>query len=166
MSSGLAGGDADHLLDEIDAGDHLGDGMLDLQPGVHLEEVEALVLRDHELDRAGGIVVDRSRQGDGLLAHAAARLGVEQRRGRLLDDLLVAPLDRAFALGEVDAGAVLVAEHLDLDVAGVLDELLDEDPVVAERRLGLRARSLERLRDILGPAGDAHAPCRRRRRRP
>jgi hypothetical protein len=35
---------------------------------------------------------------------------------------------------------VLVAEHLDLDVARVLDELLEEHPVVAERRLGFRAR--------------------------
>jgi hypothetical protein len=29
---------------------------------------------------------------------------------------------------------VLVAEHLDLDVARLVDELLDEDAVVAERR--------------------------------
>ncbi len=46
-------------LDEVDPGDHLGDGMLDLEPGVHLEEVEALVLPGDELDRAGGIVADR-----------------------------------------------------------------------------------------------------------
>ena len=68
-------------------------------------------------------------------------------RRRLLDDLLVAALDRAFALAQVDDVAVLVAEHLDLDVARVLDELLDEDAVVAEARLGLRAgtsRSLPR----------------------
>jgi hypothetical protein len=31
---------------------------------------------------------------------------------------------------------VLVAEHLDFDVARIDDELLDEDAVVAERRLG------------------------------
>ena len=29
------------LLDEVDPGDHLGDGMLHLDPGVHLDEVEA-----------------------------------------------------------------------------------------------------------------------------
>jgi hypothetical protein len=36
---------------------------------------------------------------------------------------------------------VLVAEHLDLDMAGIDDEFLDEDAVVAERglRLGLGA---------------------------
>jgi hypothetical protein len=36
--------DADHLLDQIEAGDALGDRVLDLQPRVHLEEVEALSL--------------------------------------------------------------------------------------------------------------------------
>ena len=66
----------------------------------------------------------------------AGRL-VQQRRRRFLDDLLVAPLDRAFALEQVDDVSVLVAKHLDLDVARVLDELLDEDAVVAERAPGL-----------------------------
>ena len=38
------------------------------------------------------------------------------RRRRFLDDLLMAPLDRAFALDKRDHGAVLVAEQLHLDV--------------------------------------------------
>jgi hypothetical protein len=33
-------GHADHLLDQVDAGDQLGHRMLDLQAGVHLQEVE------------------------------------------------------------------------------------------------------------------------------
>jgi hypothetical protein len=41
----LAIRDADHLLDEIDAGDLLGHGMLHLQAGVHLKEIEALAGR-------------------------------------------------------------------------------------------------------------------------
>ena len=135
----LAGGDADHLLDQIDAGDELGDGVLDLQAGVHLQEEERAVLAGDELDGAGAVVADGLGQRDRLLAHGLARLGIEQRRGRLLDDLLVAALDGAFALAQVDDVAVLVAQHLDLDVARVLDELLDEHAVVAEARLGLRA---------------------------
>ena len=47
-----------------------------------------------------------------------AQLGVDGRRGRLLDDLLVAALDRALPLEEVDDVAVLVGEDLHLDVAG------------------------------------------------
>ena len=50
---GLAPGRTDHLFDQIDPGDHLRHRMLDLQPGVHFQEEEALVLTGHELDRAG-----------------------------------------------------------------------------------------------------------------
>ena len=34
----LAAGDAEHLADEVDAGDPLGHRMLDLDAGVHLDE--------------------------------------------------------------------------------------------------------------------------------
>ena len=36
----FARGDRDLLLDQIDAGHHFGDGMLDLNAGVDLDEVE------------------------------------------------------------------------------------------------------------------------------
>ena len=36
----LARGHQQLGLDQIDAGDHFGHGMLDLNPGVHLDEVE------------------------------------------------------------------------------------------------------------------------------
>ena len=52
----LARGDAQLLLDEVDAGDQLGHRVLDLQPGVHLEVVELAVLVE-ELDGAGVDVV-------------------------------------------------------------------------------------------------------------
>jgi hypothetical protein len=65
--------------------------------------------------------------------------GVDGGRGRLLDDLLVAPLDRAVALAEVDDVAVAVAEHLDLDVAAVHDGALEDQLAAAERGLGLGA---------------------------
>ena len=38
--SALAGGDAELPFDEIEPGHRLGDGMLDLQPRVHLEEIK------------------------------------------------------------------------------------------------------------------------------
>ena len=128
----LAGGDPDHLLDEIDAGDEFGHRMLDLEPRIHLQEIEAPVLPGDELDGAGAVVADRLGERDRLLAHLGARLRVEQRARRFLDDLLVAALDRALALAEIDDVAVLVAQNLDFDVARIGDELLDEDAVVAE----------------------------------
>ena len=153
----FAGGDTDHLLDQIDAGDEFGHRMLDLQPRVHLEEEEALVLAGDEFDRAGAVVTDGLGERDRLLAHGLARGGVEQRARRLLDHFLIAALDRAFALAEIDDVAVLVAQHLDFDVARLDDEFLDEDAVVAERGLRLRTGARKALRHFAIAVGDAHA---------
>ncbi len=81
----------------------------------------------------------------------------------------MAALDRALALPEVDDGAVRVAEHLHLDVPRLLDELLDEHPVVAERGprfvlaadesfpgFGVRARDAQALPAAAGARLDHH----------
>jgi hypothetical protein len=123
----LAGRHADHQLDQVQPGDALGDRVLDLQPRVHLEEVEALVAADDELDRArptGSSPPSPAPPPARPSPCASRRRG---RAGRLLDHLLVAALDRALALPQVDGVAVRIAQHLDLDVARLLDELLDED---------------------------------------
>ena len=53
----LAGGDADLLAHQVDAADHFGHRMLDLQAGVHLDERELAVLVE-ELQRAGVAVAE------------------------------------------------------------------------------------------------------------
>ena len=81
-------------------GHRLGHRVLDLDAGVHLHEVE---LRRR---RRGTRPCRRSRSRpprrrcDRGLAHPLAQLRVDDRRGRLLDQLLVAALDRALALAE------------------------------------------------------------------
>gem|GEM_PF-5682781 len=50
------------------------------------------------------------------------------------------PLQGAVALVEVDGLTGGVGQHLDLDVAGIDDGLLEIHPVVAEGRLGLAHR--------------------------
>jgi len=52
VAQGLARGDPELLADEVDPGDHLGHGVLHLEPRVHLEEVEATLGVHEELDRA------------------------------------------------------------------------------------------------------------------
>ena len=69
-----------------------------------------------------------------------ARLGRERGRGRLLEQLLVAALDGAVALAQVHAVAVLVGQHLELDVPRVLHVPLQVHLAVAERRLRLLRR--------------------------
>src|SRR5439155_11284024 len=124
---------------------------------VHLEEVEALVLADAELPRAGRLVVHRLGERNRLLAHRTARRIVEKRAGCFFDHLLVAPLDRAFTFPQVDGVAVRIAEHLDLDVARLFDELLDEHAVVAEARARLVAAGAEAVEGLAVVEGDAQA---------
>ena len=52
----LAGGDAEHLADQVDARDLLGDAVLDLEAGVDLEERDRAVLGDEELAGPGADV--------------------------------------------------------------------------------------------------------------
>jgi hypothetical protein len=131
--------------------------MLHLQPRVHFQEVETLVLAGDELDGAGGIVIHGLSQRHRLLAHLAPRGFIQQRRRRLLDHLLIAALDRAFALAEIDHIAMLVAEHLDFDVPGIDDEFLDEDTVIAERGFGFGLCQIEPFGDFRPGMRDAHA---------
>ena len=152
----LAGGDQDLLADDVDAADHLGHAVLDLHPRVHLEE-EVLVADLHALDRAGAAVADRGGRVGGDLADPLAHLGVDVRARRLLDHLLVTALDRAVALAEVDHVAVPVGEHLDLDVARVLEVALDVDAVVGEELLAFAGRALEGLLEVVGGHRDAEA---------
>ncbi|GIW74714.1 MAG: hypothetical protein KatS3mg103_1236 [Phycisphaerales bacterium] len=79
--------------------------------------------------------------------------------GGFLDELLVAALHGAVALEEVDGVAVLVAQDLDLDVAGVLEELLDEDAAVAEGGLGFLLGLLDVGAQGRLVVADAHAPA-------
>ena len=103
------------------------------------------------------VVADGFCQRDRLLAHLLAGGGVEQRTWGLLDHFLIAALDRAFALAEINDVAVLVAQHLDLDVARIGDEFLDEHAVVAEGGLRLRLRPCEAFRHLGLGIGNAHA---------
>ena len=121
----------------------LGDGMLDLDAAVDLDEVGVALGVDQELERAQVLVAGRGHGLDGPLGELLAGGVGERRAGRLLDQLLVAPLDRAVALAHVDGVAEAVDRDLDLDVAVVVEVLLQVQRVVAEAGLGLGAADLE-----------------------
>ncbi len=62
-----------------------------------------------------------------------------------------------FALAEVDHVAVLIAEDLDFDVAGVFDELLNIDAAVAEGSLGFGGGGFEAVDEVIGAIDASHA---------
>jgi hypothetical protein len=156
--------DQDLGADEVEAGDDLGDGVLDLDARVHLDE-EPLVAVEvvEELDRAGVVVADLLGHARGGLAKLRTILFGAAEARRDLDDLLVAALHRAVALVQVDDVAVLVAEDLHLDVFGAGDVFLEEDGRIAEGAAGLALRLVEQVREIGRPC--ARPACRARRRR-
>ena len=131
--------------------------MLHLNAGVHLHEVEVQVVVDEVLDGSGVVVADGLAEADGGLAHALTEIIRHERGGALLEDLLVAPLEGAVALAEVDDLAVLVAEDLKLDVVGVDDQFLDVDIGIAEGLLSLHAGAVEALHEASLVVGHAHA---------
>src|SRR6185312_12737406 len=67
----------------------------------------------------------------------------EQRRAGFLDHLLIPALNGTIAHSGRPNIAVVVGDHLDLDMAGVGDKALQEHHRVAERALSLALRALE-----------------------
>jgi hypothetical protein len=153
-----AGGDAELRLDEVQSQDLLGDRVLDLDARIAFdEEVPAALGIDQELHRAGILVAGGAGEGHGIGEDALAQRVVEAGRGRHLDHLLMAQLDRAVALEQVHDVALAVAQDLDLDVARPRHDLLEEDRVVAKGGLGLALAARECLVHLRGAGDDAHA---------
>ena len=162
---GLAVGDLELLQHQVDAGGLLGDRVLDLQSGVDLEERDQPVLADQVLDGACAVVVRLLADPLGRLVDLLALRVGEERRGRLLHQLLVAALQRAVTGAGDDDVAVLVGDHLRLDVARLVQVALDEALAAAERRDRLASRRLEQLGDLLDGAGHLHAAATAAERR-
>src|SRR5919197_197782 len=153
----LPEGHPDLERDEVEAGDLLGHRVLDLEPGVHLEEGEAAVLVD---DALHGSRVDVARllgERHRRLADPGPELRVDDGRGGLLDQLLMSTLHRAVPLAQEGHGAVRVGQDLGLDVVRSVEVALEEDLGAAEVRLGLPRRALQRGVELLGSAHDVHA---------
>ena len=136
----LARRDPQLLLDEVEARDGLGHRVLDLQPGVDLEEVERAGLVEQELGGPGVDVAGRPGEADRRLAHRL-RAGPASRPATATPR----PASGGGAGCEHSRSprwtqrAVRIGEQLDLHVARPLDEPLEEEPVVAERRPAPRA---------------------------
>ena len=105
------------VLHEVDAGDHLGDRMLDLDARVHLDEVELAVLVQ-ELERAGAAVADcacRPRRSARPSSRAARRV-MPGAGASSMTFWWRRCIEQSRSPRWIDV-AVAVGQHLDLDVA-------------------------------------------------
>jgi hypothetical protein len=150
-------GDHQLLFDEIDPGNHFGDRVFDLQPGVHFDEIEMAVLVQ-KLERARAPIphAQTGSDTDGADLRALFR-GDAGGRG-FLDDFLVATLHRAVALPQIHGMAVTVGQHLDLDVARVLKEFLHVHLRVVECGGGLGAGHVDGVQQGCFGMDDAQSP--------
>src|SRR5688500_11861218 len=123
----LTGRHPELKLDQIQAADLLGDRVLHLQASAHLQEIEGAVCSEQEFDRARVGVVEGCRDAKRSRGNAFAQVGRESWYGRLLGYFLVPALDGAFSVSHMQQRAVHVAKDLHLNVARVLNVLLEED---------------------------------------
>src|SRR3954469_13035992 len=107
----LSGGDPDLLLDDIHAGDEFGHRVLDLDAGIHLEEKEVALVVEEKLERPGVRVLHRARCIDDGAAEFAAHFFGDRHRRSFLEQLLMASLNRALALAEMNDRTVVIAEY-------------------------------------------------------
>ena len=148
-------------LHEIDVKNLLGDGVFDLQARVHLDEGEKGVVAvvrgvEQELERAETVGARGVGEPDGRADNAVAQARRQPRTRRDLDELLVAALDRAFPLAEMHEAAMAVAENLDLDMAGFVDQSLGVERPAAEGAFRLGPATGEGVGDFLWAAHGAH----------
>src|SRR5882757_2852290 len=148
--------DLDLLANDIHPGDLFGDGMLDLDAGVHLDEGEGTVLIE-KLEGSDTAVAELAANVGAPLSQLRDERAINADGGRLLDHLLMPPLNGAIALAKPDAVAELVAEHLDFDVPWMLQEFFDIEVSVTEGFRGNDARAGDRVRQFSLAPHDADA---------
>ena len=161
---------------QVDAAHHLGHGVLDLQAGVHLQEVRRAICA--AFPRALPAWYRNSTVPD---VGVAARLGHPDppprpsARGPSSGRPGAGVSSMSFwcrrwaeqsALAERNGVAVGVGQDLDLHVAGPREVPLDVDLVLAEIRLRPPAGGLRAAGDSRTASPPPSCPARRRRRRP
>ena len=113
---------------QVDTGDHLSGGVLDLKTRVQFEEVELVIgVRVQVLNGTGGDVTDQLSKADSSTLHGLERGGLGDGDGGLLDNLLVPTLNGAVSAEQGDVVSVLISQQLDFQMPGIASQLHDED---------------------------------------
>ena len=153
----LAGRDADLLLHDVDAGDHLGHRMLDLDARVHLDEEELVVLVQ-ELERAGAAIADLAARFGAALADA------RQRAQRLIPGAGASSMifwwRRCIEQSRSNRYTAFLCSSASTWISmwrGLSEELLHVHGRIAERRLRLGARQRHGRQQRRLGMHDAHA---------
>ena len=95
--------DEDLRFHQVDARDHFGDGVLDLNARIDFDEIKlAGIDVEEEFDRAGRLIFDRFAKSNRRFADSFAKIEREIDSRRDLDHFLMPPLHGAIPLPEMD----------------------------------------------------------------
>ena len=142
------------LTNEVDAGDHFRHRVLDLDPRIHLDEVEISILIE-EFHRARAAIAHfLDCLGDNRADFLALSL-IEGGRGRFLEYFLVSALQRTIALPQVTDIAMRVGDQLDFDMPWFAEIFIQIDCIIAKRCYGFGLLRWK-IRRLQRPARRAH----------
>ena len=130
---------------QIEAGDGFSHRMFHLQAGVHFHKEELAAGIQQKLHGAGADITDGLRGFHRRFAHGFSQFGTKAGCRRFFHHLLVATLDRAVALIQIQAVAVLVGKHLNLHMTRLQHVLLHQHARVAKGGQCLALRRLQAL---------------------
>ena len=111
--------------------------MFDLHTWVHLDEDVLAVFVDEKLDGTRTLVINVLTEPHGIGADLFAQLGIQELCRGNLDDFLVAALQRAVTLVEVDDVALRIRQHLHLNVLWFNHRGFQVDTGITESGFGL-----------------------------
>ena len=151
----FAAGDAELFLNEVDAGELFGNGMLYLDAGIDFHEVEMASFIQEEFDGANRVVIGGADNVDCALPHFLAKFGRYFGAGGLFDEFLASPLDGAVSLAEVDVIAVFISHHLHFDMAGIDNHFFEVDFWVIETHFGFCSGGREFFEKVFFRFSDA-----------
>ena len=150
----------DLRLDQIDPIDRLGHRMFDLQSRIGFDKDKALRILAIEQEFKGGKALEFGtachphRSLDHLLAHVSWEAGT----GCDLDQLLLPALQAALAFAKLAHSAGPIAQDLDLDVTGIVEEFLGIEVAPTEGGQGLGLAQRVGLVDLISARHDPQPP--------
>ena len=152
----LSVSDEDLLLHQVDAHDFLSDGMFHLQTGVHLQEIELMVLIHEELDGSCTFIPYGTGGCHGFGTHLHTQVIIDKGTWTFFHNFLMTTLHRAFTVKQMHYIAMLVTQNLELDVVGFFHKFLNINGIVTKTRHGFAPSSVVHLHHILFTFDKAH----------
>jgi hypothetical protein len=127
----------DLRADDINAGNDLGNRVLDLHARIHFDEVESAGIDiEQKFDRSGAEVIGRTSDLDRGFTQFFANPGVKIDGGSHLHHFLMTSLNGAITLVQVEDIPVLISQNLHFDVLCAANKALEKNRIISERRRG------------------------------